>query len=107
MERELVEVSYLAPVTGSGLCEFLLLHRTSEKTRPEVVLIPFLYSVALLSLANKWLSVTPVSATSRAAPCCLMQSGKEHGARYLSPVPLSPLFIVLSWLIGKSIYKNK
>lgn len=52
MERELVEVSYLAPLTGSGLCEFLL-HRTSDKTQPEVILIPLLYFLAPVSIFNK------------------------------------------------------
>lgn len=45
MKRELVEVSYLTPVKGSGLCEFLP-YRISDNTQPEVILIPFLYFVA-------------------------------------------------------------
>lgn len=53
MEKELVEVSYLAIVTGSGWCEFLLLHRTPDKTEPAGILIPFQCSVAPLGIFHR------------------------------------------------------
>ena len=37
---------------SSGVCEFLL-HRTSDKTQPEVILIPFLHFVAPVGTFNK------------------------------------------------------